>query len=491
MFQTIFKFICLSFETFFLYIYLLFKTKYLYICLLFETSKMDNALIKRELGTFLLDWKKSTTRKPLILRGARQVGKTTLINEFGKTFDQYMYFNLEKSVDNNLFLPNESLEATIQLLFLARGKINVKNKNTLIFIDEVQEKPEVVEAMRYFYEDFPHLHVIVSGSLLEFALEKVEKTPVGRVEYAILHPINFKEYLSGHGNIAVLQAIEETPINNHLLAPIFQLFHEYARIGGMPFITQNYIDEKNLSRTVNLYSSIIESYKADIEKYAKNSSQKFILRHIMDTAPFEIDNRIKFNNFGNSNFKSREVKEAINELEKAKILELIYPTTNVLVPAIPNFEKSPRLQFLDIGLVNFQLGLHKELLTLHDLNDSSRGKFVQQIVTQEIKSKTYLPSQKLHFWVRDENGTSSEVDLIYPYKNLLIPIEVKSGATGKLRSLHEFMDRCDHTFAVRFYSGKITIDSLKTRKGKNYQLLNLPYFLAYWLENYLEWFLKK
>lgn len=448
-------------------------------------------MIIRELNNFLSDWKNSTTRKPLILRGARQVGKTTLINEFAKTFDQYLYFNLEKSVDNNLFLPNESLEATIQLLFLTRGKTNTKTKSTLIFIDEIQEKPQVIESLRYFYEDFPNLFVIVSGSLLEFAIEKVAKTPVGRVEYAELHPLNFKEYLMGLGNLAVLQALDETPISNHLLTPIFQLFHEYAMIGGMPYITQNYINEKNLSRSVNLYSSIIESYKADIEKYSKNATQKAILRHIMDTAPFEIDNRVKFNNFGNSSFKSREVKKAFNELEKAKILELIYPTTNVSVPAVPNFDKSPRLQFLDVGLVNFQLGLHKELLTLHDLNNSSRGKLVQQILIQEIKSKTYLPTQKLHFWVRDENGTSSEVDLVFPYKNLLIPIEVKSGATGKLRSLHEFMDRCDHTFAVRFYAGKISIDTLKTRKGKDYQLLNLPYFLAYWLENYLDWFLKK
>lgn len=448
-------------------------------------------MIIRELNNFLSDWKNSTTRKPLILRGARQVGKTTLINEFAKTFDQYLYFNLEKSVDNNLFLPNESLEATIQLLFLTRGKTNTKTKSTLIFIDEIQEKPQVIESLRYFYEDFPNLFVIVSGSLLEFAIEKVAKTPVGRVEYAELHPLNFKEYLMGLGNLAVLQALDETPISNHLLTPIFQLFHEYAMIGGMPYITQNYINEKNLSRSVNSYSSIIESYKADIEKYSKNATQKAILRHIMDTAPFEIDNRVKFNNFGNSSFKSREVKKAFNELEKAKILELIYPTTNVSVPAVPNFDKSPRLQFLDVGLVNFQLGLHKELLTLHDLNNSSRGKLVQQILIQEIKSKTYLPTQKLHFWVRDENGTSSEVDLVFPYKNLLIPIEVKSGATGKLRSLHEFMDRCDHTFAVRFYAGKISIDTLKTRKGKDYQLLNLPYFLAYWLENYLDWFLKK
>jgi predicted AAA+ superfamily ATPase len=146
------------------------------------------------------------------------------------------------------------------------------------------------------------------------------------------------------------------------------------------------------------------------------------------------------------------------------------------------------LSFLDIGLVNFQLGLHKELLNIKDLNDSSRGKLVQQIVMQELKSISHLPNKKLNFWVRDEQGTSSEIDIVYPFQNMLIPIEVKSGATGTLRSLHEYMDRCNHHFAVRFYGGKISIDTLKTTKGKEYKLLNLPYFLGAWLDNYLEWF---
>jgi predicted AAA+ superfamily ATPase len=211
----------------------------------------------------------------------------------------------------------------------------------------------------------------------------------------------------------------------------------------------------------------------------------------MDTAPFEVDNRITFNHFGQSTFKSREVKEALDALEKAKIIELIYPTTDVSLPAIPDFKKSPRLQYLDVGLVNFQLGIQQELLTLHDLHDSSRGKLVQQVVMQEMKSIQYLPSQKLHFWVREEYGTSSEVDIVFPYKNHLVPIEIKSGASGSLRSLNEFMDRCSHTYAIRFYAGNISIDELKTRKGKPYKLLNLPYFLAAWTEQYLAWFIAK
>ncbi len=448
-------------------------------------------MINRKLYSFLETWRQSDSRLPLILRGARQVGKTTLIDYFGETFDQYLYFNLEKQADKLLFENISDLSKTLQLLFLTRNKIEDKNKATLLFIDEVQESPDVLTALRYFYEDYPYLHVIVSGSLLEFALENIEKVPVGRVEYAELHPLNFEEYLIGDGADAFLKTLEEVPIKEELLEPFFQKFHTYAMVGGMPKITATYIKEKNLSRVVNLYAAIITAYKSDIVKYAKNNAQKEVLGHVMETAPFEIDNRIKYANFGGSNYKSREVNEALSTLEKARIIEIMQPTTQTRVPAYPDLMKSPRLNYLDVGLLNFQLGLHKELLTISDLSDASRGKLVQQIVLQELKSINYLPDKKLNFWVREEYGTTSEVDIVYPFNNMLIPIEIKAGATGTLRSLHEFMDRCEHTYTVRFYRGKISIDTLKTTKGKEYKLLNLPYFLAASLPKYLEWFLHK
>lgn len=445
-------------------------------------------MIDRELAENLNVWKDSSSSLPLILRGARQVGKTTLVKEFGKSYDQFLYFNLERKADANLLEQLENLEKTVQLLFLSRGFQNNRNLRTLIFFDEVQEYPSILESLRYFKEDYPYLDIIASGSLLEFGLAKIKRVPVGRVEYAELHPLSFKEYLRGIGNEAAIELISSPPIANEQLSIFFDLFHQYGLIGGMPGITSAYIQEKDISRVRNLYTGIIESYKADVEKYAKNDPQKRVIRHIMDTAPYEIDNRINLNNFGASSFKTREVKEAINALSKARLLELIYPTSQTVFPIIPNFKKRPRLHFLDIGLVNFQLGLHQELLTLHDYQDSTRGKLVQQIVNQEIKAQKYLPGQQHAFWVRDEKGTSSEVDIVYPYKNMLIPIEVKAGASGRLRSLHEFIDRCPHSIAVRLYFGKIEVNNLTTRTGKKYKLLNLPYFLAGWLEEYLDWF---
>jgi len=448
-------------------------------------------MINRNLQIQLNRWKESANSLPLILRGARQVGKTTLINEFGKSFDQYLYFNLENNDDVLLFRDISNIGRLTQLLFISRG-FEIKPKvNTLIFIDEVQEKPEVIEALRYFKEDFPYLHIIVTGSLLEFGLSKISKIPVGRVEFMELHPLNFKEYLLGLGQKSIIDLLEEPPIENDLLPILFNHFHDFTLIGGMPGITAAFIKEKDVTRLSNLYSGIIESYKEDVEKYASSDTIRKVIRHIMDTAPFEIDNRVNLNHFGASDFRTREVKEAMGSLSNARLLELIYPTTQTSPPIVSDLKKRPRLHFLDVGLVNYQLGLHQELLTIRDLHHGSKGKLVQQIVNQEIKSLDYLPGGKRAFWVREERGTSSEVDIIYPFRNMLIPIEVKSGASGTLRSLHEFMDRCPHAYALRIYGGKLGIDELTTTKGKKYKLLNLPYFLSSWIRDYLNWFCGK
>ncbi len=445
-------------------------------------------MITRILYKQLVNWKNSSSNLPLILRGARQVGKTTLINEFGLSYDQYLYFNLEKNEDFILFENLNNIGRLIQLLFISRGFQINSDKSTLIFIDEIQEKPEIIEILRYFKEDYSQFDVIVTGSLLEFGLSKLSKIPVGRVEFMELHPINFKEYLQGIGQESVIELLESLPLENDFLPLIYKIFHEFALIGGMPGIAAAYAKEKDITRIRNLYAGIIESYKEDVEKYASTDSNRRIIRHIMETAPYEIDNRINLNHFGASDFRTREVKEAMDSLSKARLIELIYPTTQTAPPMVSDLKKRPRLHFLDIGLINYQLGLHQELLTINDLHRSSKGKLVQQLVNQEIKSLDYLPGSKRAFWVREERGSSSEVDILYPFQNMLIPIEVKSGASGTLRSLHEFMDRCPHSFAVRVYGGKLSIDELKTTKGKIYKLLNLPYFLSAWIKEYLNWF---
>jgi uncharacterized protein len=446
-------------------------------------------MIKRTFSEFLARWKASPSRLPLILRGARQVGKTTLINEFGKNFDYYLYFNLEKTADAQLFSNFQSVDNLVSLLFLSKNLSLESSKTYLVFIDEVQELPFVIEQLRYFYEEYPQIHVIVTGSLLDIALAKIQKVPVGRVEYAEMHPLSFREYLDAVGKSAIIEKLDnERPLSNEYLPMIYGIFNQYAMLGGMPMIVQNYQDEKSLVRLNELYNSITEAYKSDVSKYAKNPNEATIIRQIIDTIPYLVDERINMAKFGALTYKSADIKNGLMALEQARLIELIYPTSHTAPPIIGDPRKRPRLHYLDIGLLNFQLGLHHEYLTITDLNHIAKGALVQQIIYQEIKAQNYLNSPNRGFWARDEKGASSELDLIYPYRNHLIPIEIKSGATGTLRSLHEYMDRCDHHFAVRFYSGELRIDTVKTRLGKEYKLLNLPYFLSGWLDTYLEWF---
>ena len=445
-------------------------------------------MIRRQFYEFLKDWKLRSTRKPLILRGARQVGKTTLIRSFADEFDQFLYFNLEIKSDKLLFEKAEGINELTQILFLERQSTISEEIPTLLFIDEIQEFPEAINQLRYFYETYPYLHVIATGSLLEHALEPGIKIPVGRVEYAVLHPVSFSEYLRSTGTGEALRLFTQIPVPDIALQTLFRLFHEYTIIGGMPAIVQSYIEGEDITQLKPLYDNLLQTYMEDVERYAGNTTKQNVIRHIIRTAPYYADQRVTFQNFGGSTYKSREVGEAMRSLEKARIIELMYPTTNTSPPAVPDHHKRPRLQFLDTGLLNNVLQNQAELLQLEDLNDATRGAIVQHIVYQELKSRHYEVSYENIFWVREKHTASAEVDLIYPHNNWLIPIEIKSGPSGKLRSLHEFMDRCDHHFALRLYRGKMQIDKVKTRTGKEYKLLSIPYFLASRIPEYVAWF---
>lgn len=447
---------------------------------------------QRHLYHNLLHWKGKANRKPLILRGARQVGKTTLVDEFSKKYDHYIKLNLERSEDLKFFTDHDNIKTIVDALFLTNEILFKKADNTLLFIDEIQESPTAISLLRYFYEDMPQLHVVAAGSLLEHVLGDVKNFPVGRVEYLYLHPFNFKEFLQAKGKTQALEQLENVPVRESAHSVIKKLFHEYAILGGMPEIVKTFVADQKVANTRSIYESINSSYRNDVEKYAKNSTQAQVIRHIMDSAAIAVDQRIKFEGFGNSNYRSREVGEAMRSLNDARVIQLLYPTTDTSPPIIPNKKKSPRLQFLDTGLLNYELNIQADMLALQDMNDSYRGAIIPHLITQEVISlNTTRYSQPL-FWVRDKKTSSAEVDLVIPFRNLLIPIEIKSGKQGKLKSLHQFMDAVDHPYAVRMYAGKFVIEEHVTPTSKKpYFLMNLPYYLGTMLHEYLTYFIKE
>ncbi len=443
-------------------------------------------MFNRKIIKQLENWVLRNGRKPLILRGARQVGKTTIINQFSKQFDDYIYLNLETNEDKKLFDISGNIEEIVQAIFFIKNKKFDKNLKILIFIDEIQESPRAIELLRYFYEKFPDLFVIAAGSLLESVFNFKVNYPVGRVEYLILRPVSFTEFLEAIGEETAIEQLENIPFNNFAHEKLMKLFHTYFLIGGMPEIIKYYSEFKELTGLKNIYESLITSYMDDVEKYAKNSTRAVILRHTIRSCFIEAGKRIKFQGFGNSNYKSREIGESLKTLEQALLINLIYPTTAQELPMLPNKKKSPRLQILDTGLLNYFAGIQQDIIKTEDLNSIYKGTMIEHLVGQEILSSQYNALSSLHFWVRDKNSSSAEIDFLFPYRNKLIPIEVKSGKEGTLKSLHLFMDDAPLNIAIRLYSGSFGISEIETKRGKKFKLINLPYFLTSQVEKYIK-----
>ncbi len=444
-------------------------------------------MFKRTILQELDKWAKKKNRKPLVIRGARQVGKTTVVNQFAQNFDQYIYLNLELPADRKPFENFKDLETLVQTIFFEKNKEYSKRKNTLLFIDEIQEVPEAFNILRFFYEQMPEIPVISAGSLLETIFNNKLSFPVGRVEFLVVRPVSFIEFLEATGERKALEQINQIPVKSFAHEKLLALFHTYALIGGMPEIVKEYSETKDLTALGTLYDSLIASYIDDVEKYAHSNTQVQIIRHVIKTSYFEAGKRIKFQGFGKSGYGSKEIGEALRTLEKALLLSLIYPTTTTKLPIIPELQKSPRLQLLDTGLMNYAAGLQKEIIGTNDLNTVYQGTVIEHLVGQELLADDYTALSALHFWVREKTSSSAEVDYVIAYDGKLVPIEVKSGKEGKLKSLHLFMDKSPNTVAIRFYAGEFSVTNVKTQSGKKYHLLNLPYYLVSQVEKYIEW----
>jgi predicted AAA+ superfamily ATPase len=447
-------------------------------------------MFRRQLLWELEKWRQNMPRKPLVIRGARQVGKTTLVNQFAKQYEQYIYVNLELSEDKQPFENFTSIETLINTLFFLKNKIVAKKSTTLIFIDEIQEVPKALNILRYFFELAPEISVIAAGSMLETLFDKNISFPIGRVEYKVIRPVSFPEFLSAIDETTALEQLTQVPVAEFAQTKLLSLFHTYALIGGMPEIVQQYATHKDLVTLGPVYDSLISGYMDDVEKYAKSNAQILHVRHCIKNSFAQAGKRIKFEGFGNSAYKSREMGESLRTLEKALLLQLVYPCTTATLPMVPDIKKSPRLQILDTGLLNYFVGIQKEIIGTDDLNTIYQGTLIEHLIGQEILSFQYNALSALHFWVREKKESTAEVDYLFQYDGLVIPIEVKAGKEGTLKSLHSYMDIAPHKMAIRFYAGVLKITDAITQNGKQYQILNLPYYLGSQIEKYIAWFMQ-
>ncbi|MEA1921272.1 MAG: AAA family ATPase [Pseudomonadota bacterium] len=432
-------------------------------------------------------WSQRKGRKPLVLRGARQVGKTSAVDIFAQEFDSYIYLNLELKEDANLFADDLVVEELIQAIFFAKN-IHRNAGRTLLFIDEIQNSSKAIAMLRYFFESAPDLYVIGAGSLLEVMIGKNQVSfPVGRVQYLFMYPLTFVEYLEALSEEQALDAYHTVPLPGYAQEKMFKLFHQYTLLGGMPEIIDTFSQSHDLLDLRPVYQGLISSYLDDVSKYARNATMIEVIRHAIETAPYEAGKRIRFQGFGKSNYKSREMGEALRTLQRAMLIHLLYPTTSRELPLIPDKKRSPKLLFLDSGLVNYYVGLQKYFYTIKDFHSAYGGMLAEHIIGQELIALDMSSPNKFTFWVKEKKQSNAEVDFILPYNQYAIPLEVKAGKTGTLRSLHEFTDSASHPYAIRLYAGTIQTTTAQTPKGTPYTLLSLPYFLIGKIYDYIAW----
>ena len=434
-------------------------------------------MFKRLALNYLRKWAQKEERKPLVLRGARQVGKTTLVKMFADDFDHYIYLNLEEADNAKLFAADSTFDDLLAGIFF-RANLTADSHRTLIFIDEIQNEPKAVQALRYFYERRPDLYVIAAGSLLESLMGRHISFPVGRVEYMALHPCTFTEFLSAIGEEALACQIEKIAVPQSLHSYTLELFKKYMIIGGLPEVVANYVQHRDMVRLNGVFNSLLSGYRDDVEKYADKPREQDTIRYILNYGWTSAAHRIQFAKFTNTSFKSADVSNAFRTLEKALLLELVYPLTSTSFPILPDLKKSPKLLWLDTGLVNYVAGMQEELLFTTDSDELWNGDIAEHIVAQELLGATTTFGEKRMFWVRDARNSQAEVDFVLRHKSHLLPIEVKTGSNSKLRSLHLFMEESKENIALRLWNGPMTSDVITRSDGRPFTLYNIPLYYA-------------
>ena len=412
----------------------------------------------------LRQWAEKEGRKPLVLRGARQVGKTTLVKIFAEEFDVFINLNLEEKVNAALFTMDVSFEDLLAGIY-AKAGIKMENQRTLIFIDEIQNVPDAVKVLRYFYEKRPDLYVIAAGSLLESLVGNHISFPVGRVEYMALHPCTFTEFLGALGENILVEQIEQLEVPQSVHSYVMDLFKKYMIVGGLPEAVANYAKRKDWVSLNEIFNSLLSGYKDDIEKYAQRPKEQDILRYILNYGWGLAGQRFQFSKFCSSSYKSAEMGNAFRTLEKTLLLELVYPLISTSFPILPDLKRSPKLLWLDTGLVNYVAGMQESLLFTSDTDELWNGHIAEQVVGQELLGASFAFGVKRMFWVRDARNSQAEVDFVYKYKSHLIPVEVKTGDNSKLRSLHQYMDESQEDIALRLWNGPLTSDLIRLPSG--------------------------
>ena len=409
--------------------------------------------IKRTIDNVLLDWKIDPDRKPLLVRGARQVGKSSTIEHFGKHFEHYIMVNFEKNKKLGTLFDEDLDVREICLKLSAQFKTPVVPGKTLLFFDEIQTCPNAIRSLRYFYEDYPELHVIAAGSLLEFTLEELPVFGVGRIDSLFMYPFSFQEFiLSCNEELLWDEVCKSSPEK-----PLFSAFHDkctdylkkYLIIGGMPAAVSNFLKYNDILKVQKTLDSLIQSFQTDFAKYKKRLPA-LLLREVLASIVKQAGGKFIYSKAADTS--QHNIKQSVNMLIMAG---LVIPVVSSSANGIPlgaesNYRKCKML-LLDTGIFQRLSGLQlSEILLSTDFDVINKGAIAEQFAGLELLKNTspYMP-ENLYFWSREKEKSQAEVDYIIQKNGAIVPIEVKSGKSGKMQSMHLFLKEKQIQYGIR------------------------------------------
>lgn len=396
--------------------------------------------MERNITAKLLEWKNKAVHKPLIVRGARQVGKSYSITEFGKKYFEggIHIINFEKRIDwHPIFNLNLDAIRIINEIEVRLGKKIVPGKD-LLFFDEIQECPNAIASLRYFYEQIPELHLIAAGSLLEFALRTIP-FPVGRVQLIEMYPMNFYEFLLALGNQPAAQLIGKLPeklsesTHNFLLAEL----KKYFFVGGMPECVKVYTETQSMNEVFEIQENLIATFRQDFLKYIPRVDVG-CLNTVLASVPQKIGQQIKYASLAND-YSNPTIKKAFDLLETARIFRKIRTASPAGLPLSGSAsDKKFKAIMLDIGLFGSMMGVYRSAeIQKSNLLSIFQGAMAEQFVGQEILAAT---NSGLFYWRREAKSSNAETDYLVEKQVQIIPAEVKSGKGGSLKSLHLLLE---------------------------------------------------
>lgn len=436
--------------------------------------------MKRYAEIDLKNWFYRNDRRPLIIRGARQVGKSTLVKLFAQAEGlSLIEINLEKMNLTSV----KAAEFKIQFLL---DEIQLKTKtriqsNTLIFFDEIQESPLLLKYLRYFYEERPDIAVVAAGSLLEIALKNENFSfPVGRVEFYHLGPMSFTEFLWATGNDFLAEKLDALDLSPEVVTEAKQQLVNYYYVGGMPLVVQTFINQQSLVPVREIQEQIIQTYIADFPKYNARINVERVEKVFYATVN-QLGKKLIYQRLDTES-NSRDIKKALELLIEARVLLKCVHSDSNSVPLAGEMDQSIfKLYFLDIGLVNAIMRLDFEILNQEmNQNFNTKGMLAEQFVAQHL---AYIDNERrgpeLFYWLRDKGTQKGEIDFILQKQSEIIPVEVKATATGHLKSLFYFCRDKNKKLAIKVsldnYSLTDTSHQIEGHEVK-VKLISLPQY---------------